>query len=167
MWYVLKHVWSNFLNFSLFMWFWIFTHTQTKKKKKKRSNAKTIKTMHIKRCMMHKCMTMNIVYYCVLGDSCSYDSRAPQFLELGVSELCSTVPNSHVKSKVCFRVLSQNSQKGRMVNLWMQIRGVREKKINYFPITLGKNPTSPRINIVKNWFHDLKTKCGGDGYIPL
>ena len=33
--------------------------TKTKKKKqKKRSNAKTIKTMHIKRFMMHKCMTM-------------------------------------------------------------------------------------------------------------
>ena len=47
--------------------------------------------------------TMIIVYCCVSGDSCSYDSRALQFLELGVSELCSTVPNSHVKSKVYFR----------------------------------------------------------------
>ena len=26
MWYVLKFIRSNFLNFSLFMWFWIFTH---------------------------------------------------------------------------------------------------------------------------------------------
>ena len=41
---------------------------------------------------------------CVLGDTCSYDSRASQILELGVSEFCSTVPNSHVKSRVCFRV---------------------------------------------------------------
>ena len=56
--------------------------------------------------------TMIIVYYCVSGYLCSYDSRASQFLELGVSELCSTVPNSHVKSKVCFRVLSRNSQRG-------------------------------------------------------
>ena len=53
--------------------------------------------------------TMIMVYCCVSGDSCSYDSRDSQFLELGVSELCSTVPNSHVKSRVCFRVLSQNS----------------------------------------------------------
>ena len=58
--------------------------------------------------------TMIMVYCCVSGDSCSYDSRASQFLELGVSELCSTVPNSHIKSRVCFRVLSQNSQKGRL-----------------------------------------------------
>ena len=34
-----------------------FLHTQNKNIKV-RSNAKTIKTMHIKRCMMHKCMTM-------------------------------------------------------------------------------------------------------------
>ena len=58
--------------------------------------------------------TMIMVYCCVLGDSCSYDSRASQFLELGVSELYSTVPNSHVKSRVCFRILSQNSQRGRL-----------------------------------------------------
>ena len=58
--------------------------------------------------------TMIMVYCCVSGDSCSYDSRASQFLELGVSELCSTVPNSHVKSKVCFRVLSWNSQRGKL-----------------------------------------------------
>ena len=43
---------------------------------------------------------------CVLGDTCSYDSRATQILELGVSEFCLTVPNLHVKSRVCFRVLS-------------------------------------------------------------
>ena len=36
--------------------------------------------------------TMIMVYCCVLGDSCSYDSRASQFLELGVSELCSMFP---------------------------------------------------------------------------
>ena len=58
--------------------------------------------------------TMIMVYCCVSGDSCSYDSRASQFLELGVSELCSTVPNSYVKSRVCFRVLSRNSQRGRL-----------------------------------------------------
>ena len=38
---------------------------------------------------------------CVSRDTCSYDLRASQILELGVSELCSTVPNSHVKSRVC------------------------------------------------------------------
>ena len=58
--------------------------------------------------------TMIMMYCCVSGDSCSYDSRASQFLELGVSELCSTVPNSHVKSRVCFRVLSLNSQRERL-----------------------------------------------------
>ena len=58
--------------------------------------------------------TMIMVYCCVSGDSCSYDSRVSQFLELGVSDLCSTVPNSHVKSRVCFRVLSWNSQRGRL-----------------------------------------------------
>ena len=58
--------------------------------------------------------TMIMVYCCVSGDSCSYDLRASQFLELGVSELCSTIPNSHVKSRVCFRVLSWNSQRGRL-----------------------------------------------------
>ena len=58
--------------------------------------------------------TMIIVYCFVSGDSCSYDSRASQFLELGVSELCSTVPNSDVKFRVCFRVLSPNSKRGRL-----------------------------------------------------
>ena len=58
--------------------------------------------------------TMIMVYYCVSGDSCPYDSRASQFLELGVSELCSIVLNSHVKSRVCFRILSWNSQRGRL-----------------------------------------------------
>ena len=47
---------------------------------------------------------MIMVYCCISGDSCSYDSKASQFLELGVNEICSTVPNSHVKSRVCFRV---------------------------------------------------------------
>ena len=60
--YVLKHIWSNFLNFSLFMWFWIF-YTHKNKSIKVRSNAKTTKTMHIKRCMMHKCMTMKHLMY--------------------------------------------------------------------------------------------------------
>ena len=39
---------------------------------------------------LHIMITM---YCCVSRDSCPYDSRASQFLELGVSELCSTVPN--------------------------------------------------------------------------
>ena len=51
---------------------------------------------------------------CVSEDTCSYDSRASQILELGVSEFCSTVPNSHVKFRVCFRVLSRNNQRGRL-----------------------------------------------------
>ena len=46
--YVLKHIRSNFLKFSLFMWFWIFTHTKqrhkSKIKNKKQSNA--YKEMH-------------------------------------------------------------------------------------------------------------------------
>ena len=58
--------------------------------------------------------TMIIVYCFVSGVSCSYDSSASQLLELSVSEFCSTVPNSHVKSRVCFRVLSRNSQRGRL-----------------------------------------------------
>ena len=58
--------------------------------------------------------TMIIVYCRVSRVSCSYDSSASQLLELGVNEFCSTVPNSHVKSRVCFRVLSRNSQRGRL-----------------------------------------------------
>ena len=42
----------------------------------------------------------------------SYDSRASQFLELGMSELCSTVSNSHVKSRVCFRVCHGIAKEG-------------------------------------------------------
>ena len=56
--------------------------------------------------------TMIMVYCYVSGVSCLYDSRASQFLELGVSELCSIVPNSHVKSRVCFRVLSGITKRG-------------------------------------------------------
>ena len=51
---------------------------------------------------------------CVSGDTCSYDLVASQILELGVSEFCLTVPSSHVKSRVCFRVLLWNSQRGRL-----------------------------------------------------
>ena len=58
--------------------------------------------------------TMIILCCCVLGDTCSYVSRATQILELGVSEFCSTVPNSYVKSRVFFRVLSRNSQRGKL-----------------------------------------------------
>ena len=50
--------------------------------------------------------TMIISCCCVSEDSCSYVSRATQILELGVSEFCLTVPYSHVKSRVCFRVSS-------------------------------------------------------------
>ena len=49
---------------------------------------------------------------CVSGDTCSYDSKASQILELGVSEFCSTVPNSHVKSRVCFRVFYRIAKGG-------------------------------------------------------
>ena len=55
-----------------------------------------------------------IILCCFSGDTCSYGSRITQILELGVSEFCLTVPNSHVKSRVCFRVLSRNSQRGRL-----------------------------------------------------
>ena len=48
----------------------------------------------------------------VSGDTCSYDSRATQILELDVSVFCSTVPNSYVKSRVCFWVFSRNIAKG-------------------------------------------------------
>ena len=48
------------------------------------------------------------------GNTCMYGLRASYILELGMSELCSIVSNSHVKSRVCFRVLSQNSQRGRL-----------------------------------------------------
>ena len=56
--------------------------------------------------------TIIMMYCCVSGDSCSYGSRDSQFLELGVSELCSTVPNSHIKSRVCFRVFCHGIAKG-------------------------------------------------------
>ena len=58
--------------------------------------------------------TMIILRCCFLRDTCSYGLRASQILELGASEFCSTVLNSHVKSRVCFRVLSRNSQRGRL-----------------------------------------------------
>ena len=58
--------------------------------------------------------TMIVLCCCFSGDTCSYGSRATQILELGVSEFCSTIPNSHVKSRLCFRVLSRNSQRGRL-----------------------------------------------------
>ena len=58
--------------------------------------------------------TMIKLCCCVLGDTCSYDLRASQILELGVSKFYSTVPNSCIKSRVCFRVLSQNSQRRRL-----------------------------------------------------
>ena len=53
--------------------------------------------------------TMIILCCCILGDICSYGSRALQIIELGVSEFCSTVPNSRIKSRVYCRVLSRNS----------------------------------------------------------
>ena len=45
---------------------------------------------------------MIILCCCFSGDTCTYGSRATHILELGVSEFCSTVPNSHVKSRVFF-----------------------------------------------------------------
>ena len=58
--------------------------------------------------------TMIMVYCCVSEVLCFYDSSVSQLLELDVSEFCSTVPNSHVKSRVCFRVLSRNNQRRRL-----------------------------------------------------
>ena len=57
---------------------------------------------------------MIILCCCFSGDICSFGSRATYILELGVSEFCSIVSNSHVKSRVCFKVLSRNSQRGRL-----------------------------------------------------
>ena len=59
-------------------------------------------------CISSFLITMIILCCCFSGNTCSYGSRASQILELGVSEFCSTVTNSHVKSRVCFRVLSRN-----------------------------------------------------------
>ena len=56
--------------------------------------------------------TMIMVYCCVSGVSCSYDSSASQLLELSVSEFCSTVPNSHVKSRVYFRFCHEIAKGG-------------------------------------------------------
>ena len=55
--------------------------------------------------------TMIMLCCCVLGDTCSYDSRATLILEL-VSELCSTVPNLHVKSRVRFRFCHEIAKGG-------------------------------------------------------
>ena len=49
---------------------------------------------------------MIILCCCFSGDTCSYGSRATQILELGMNEFCSTVLTLHVKSRVCFKVLS-------------------------------------------------------------
>ena len=46
--------------------------------------------------------------------TCPYGSRVSHILELGMSEFCSIVPNSHVKSRACSWVLSWNSQRGRL-----------------------------------------------------
>ena len=48
------------------------------------------------------------------GNTCLYGLRASQILGLGVSEFCSIVHNSHVQFRVCFRVLSRNSQNERL-----------------------------------------------------
>ena len=65
-------------------------------------------------CIINFLHTMIILCFCFSRNTCSYGSKASQNLELGVSEFCSTVPNSHVKSRVCFRILSRNSQRGRL-----------------------------------------------------
>ena len=57
--------------------------------------------------------TMIILCY-FSEDTFSYGSRATQILQLVANEFCSVVPNSHVKSRVCFRVLSQNSQREKL-----------------------------------------------------
>ena len=64
-------------------------------------------------CLISFLHTMIKLCCCVSGVTYSYDSRAYQILELGVSEFCSTVPNSHIKFRVCFRVLSR-IQRGRL-----------------------------------------------------
>ena len=64
--------------------------------------------------MHYKFSAYNDHIVLVSGDTCSYGSRVTQILELSVSKFCLIVPNSHVKSRVCFRVLSRNSQKGRL-----------------------------------------------------
>ena len=43
--YVLKQIQSNFLNFSLFMWFWIFTHAKLKHKSKIKEKHNAYKEM--------------------------------------------------------------------------------------------------------------------------
>ena len=58
--------------------------------------------------------TMIKLCYCVSGDTCYYDLRASQILELGVNEFCSTALNSHVKSRIFFRVSLWNSQRRRL-----------------------------------------------------
>ena len=45
MWYVLKQIQSNFLNFSIFMWFWIFTHAKLKHKSKIKEKHNAYKEM--------------------------------------------------------------------------------------------------------------------------
>ena len=82
--------------------------------------------------------TMIMVYCFVSGVSYSYDSRASQFLELGVSEFCSTIPNSHVKSRVCFRVLSHvkwvlnSNPLPHQAHIFDALKYVRLNLINHF-----------------------------------
>ena len=45
MWYVLKHIRSNFLSFSLFLWFWIFTDTKQRHKSKIKNKNNAYKEM--------------------------------------------------------------------------------------------------------------------------
>ena len=49
----------------------------------------------------------------VFQDTGVYGSSASQLLDLGVSEFC-LCSQTQVKSKVCLRVLSWNSQRGRL-----------------------------------------------------
>ena len=51
------------------------------------------------------------------GYTCPYSSKVSQILKLGVNEFCLIVLNSYVKSRVCFRVLSRNSQMGKIIRL--------------------------------------------------
>ena len=64
--------------------------------------------------MHYKFSAYNDHIVLVSGDTCSYGLRVTQILELSVSEFCLIIPNSRVKSRVCFRILSQNSQRRRL-----------------------------------------------------
>ena len=67
-------------------------------------------------CHFYMALVHFLVHICRGRDTFMHTSWTPldQVSRAHVSEFCSTVPNSHVKSRVCFRVLSRNSQRGRL-----------------------------------------------------